>query len=177
MLTLWQIMIAFGRANLLGYGGGPAVIPLVKNEIVDTFHWLTAEEFADALAIGNSLPGPIATKMSAYIGYKVAGYAGAVVALVGTVLPTALIMIALAAFLMRFKDSPILKGMIKGVKPVVFVLFVLLAIEYLPFARPDKAGWLPFAIGAAAFVAIYFLKINQAFAILGAIILGGILIR
>lgn len=176
-MIYWHLLLAFGRANLLGYGGGPAVIPLIKAEVVDTFRWLTAEEFANSLALGNSLPGPIATKMSAYIGYKVAGVGGAIVSVLGTVLPTALIMIALAAVLIRYKDSSVLQGMIKGVKPVVFTLFLLLTIEYLPFARPDKAGWLPFAIAVAAFAAIYFLKLHQAWAIAGAIVVGGLLIR
>lgn len=176
-MNYWNLLIAFTRSNLLGYGGGPAVIPLIKAEVVDTFKWMSAEEFGDALAIGNTLPGPIATKMSAYIGFKLGGVTGSLVALAGTVLPTALIMIALAAILINFKDSPVLKGMIKAVKPVVFILFLLLTIEFLPFARPDKAGWLPFAIAIASFGAIYFLKLHAAWAIFGALAVGGFFIR
>lgn len=176
-MTVWNLLLAFTRANLLGYGGGPSVIPLIKAEVVDTYHWLSAEEFGDALAIGNTLPGPIATKMSAYIGYKVAGPLGALLGLLGTVLPTALLMVLLAAILIQFKDSAVVRGMIKGVKPVVFTLFVLLSIEFLPFARPDKAGWLPAAIAIASFAGIYFFKVHQAVAIFAAIIVGGIFIR
>ncbi len=176
-MNYWTLLLAFTRANLLGYGGGPSVIPLIKVEVVDTYKWISAEEFADALAIGNTLPGPIATKMSAYIGYKIAGAGGAAMALLGTVLPTALMMIILAAVLIRFKDSEVIKGMIKGVKPVVFVLFVLLALEFLPFARPDKAGWIPATLAVASFVAIYFFKVHQALAILGAILVGAFFIR
>lgn len=177
MITYWQLLLAFGRANLLGYGGGPAVIPLIKAEVVDTFKWLSSDEFGDALAIGNTLPGPIATKMSAYIGYKVAGPVGAVMSVLGAVLPTALLMIGLAALLIHYKNSPIVKGMLTGVKPVVFVLFVLLAIEFLPFARPDKAGWLPALIAVGAFVGIYYFKVHQALAILAAVLVGGFFIR
>lgn len=176
-MTHWSLLVAFTRANLLGYGGGPSVIPLIKVEVVDTYKWLSAEEFGDALAIGNTLPGPIATKMSAYIGYKVAGPIGSMMALLGTVLPTALMMIILAALLIKFKDSTVLKGMIKGVKPVVFVLFALLAIEFLPFARPDQAGWIPALLAVASFVAIFYFKVHQAVAILGAVIIGGFFIR
>lgn len=152
-------------------------MPLIKAEVVDTYHWLSADEFGDALAIGNTLPGPIATKMSAYIGYKVAGPLGALLGLLGTVLPTALLMVMLAAILIQFTDSAVVKGMIKGVKQVVFTLFVLLSIEFLPFARPDKVGWLPAVIAAASFVAIYFFHVHQALAILTAVIIGGIFIR
>jgi chromate transporter len=176
-MTLWNLFTAFTRANLLGYGGGPSVIPLIKAEVVDTYRWLSADEFGDALAIGNTLPGPIATKMSAYIGYKVAGPMGALVGLVGTVLPTALLMVMLAAVLIQFKDSAVVKGMIKGVKPVIFTLFVLLSIEFLPFARPDKAGLLPAVIAVASFVAIYFFQVHQALVILAAVLIGGLFIQ
>lgn len=176
-MTYLHLLFAFTRANMLGYGGGPAVIPLVKAEVVDHYHWMSEGDFANALALGNTLPGPIATKMAAYIGYKVAGPLGAFVGLIGTVLPTALIMIALAAVLIRFKDSPVLQGMIKAVKPVVFVLFVLLAIDFMPSARPDRAGWLPAAIAVGSFIAIYFFKLHQALAILTALIIGSLFVR
>ena len=176
-MVLWDIMVAFSRANLLGYGGGPSVIPLIKTEVVENFRWLSNEEFADALAIGNTLPGPIATKMAAYIGYQVAGIAGSLVGLVATVLPTAVLMMALAALLFRYKDSGVVNGMIRGAKPVVWVLFLLLVIQFLPFVRPDKAGWVPAAIAVSAFVAAYYFNVNQAVIIAGSILLGGLFLR
>lgn len=175
-MVYWHLLVAFTRANLLGYGGGPAVIPLIKAEVVDTFRWLSAEQFGDALAIGNTLPGPIATKMAAYIGYQVAGPLGALMGLLGTVLPTAILMVALAAVLIQFRSSPVVQGMIKGVKPVVFILFVLLALEFLPAALP-RAGWLPVLIAVASFVGIYYFKLNQGLVVLGAALLGALLIR
>lgn len=175
--TLWQLFIAFGRANLLGYGGGPSVIPLVQAEVVDHFQWMGNEDFASALAVGNSLPGPIATKMAAFIGFKLAGTSGAIVALLATVLPTALLMTGLAALLLRYQGNPVVGGMIKGVKAVVFVLFVLLAVDFARFASPLTAGILPAVLAVISFVAIYFFNIHQAFAVLTAIIVGAIFIR
>lgn len=176
-MNLWNLFVAFLRANLLGYGGGPSVIPLIKAEVVDTYKWMSEGEFADALAIGNTLPGPIATKMAAYIGYKVGGVTGSLVGLVGTVLPTAILMILLAAFLLKYKDSLYVKGMIRGAKAVVWVLFVLLVLEFLPFARPDKAGWLAAGVAVGAFVLVYFFKVHQAIAIAIGIVIGGLFIR
>ena len=72
----WQLFWAFFRVGIFGFGGGPAMIPLVRAEVVTRHHWLTDEEFADVLAIGNTLPGPIATKMPGYIGYRVGGVTG-----------------------------------------------------------------------------------------------------
>lgn len=176
-MVLWDILVAFTRANLLGYGGGPSVIPLIEAEVVDTYRWMTAEQFADALAVGNTLPGPIATKMAAYIGYQVAGVPGALAGLLGTVLPTALLMVLLAAFLLRFRETPAIQGAIKGAKAVVWVLFLLLVVEYLPFVRPDRSGWFATAIAAGAFVAALAFKVHQALVIAGGIVLGALLLR
>lgn len=176
-MTLWNLFVAFARANLLGYGGGPSVIPLMKAEVVDTFGWVTNDEFASALAVGNSLPGPIAPKMSAYIGYKVSGGMGALVSVIGTVLPTALLMIALAALLMRYQNHPVVAGMIKAVKAVVFALFVQLAFDFFRFAWPATAGWVPALIGAGALVALLAFHVHQALVVLAAMVIGGVLLR
>ncbi len=60
----WRIFLAFFRVGMLGYGGGPASIPLVHKEVVDHYKWMTDEEFGDVLALGNTLPGPIVTKLA-----------------------------------------------------------------------------------------------------------------
>ncbi len=78
-MILWKIFIAFFIPGILGYGGGPASIPLVENEVVSRFHWMSVSEFSKVLALGNSLPGPIATKMAGYIGFEVGGVAGSLV--------------------------------------------------------------------------------------------------
>lgn len=176
-MVYWDLLVAFARANLLGYGGGPSVIPLIRAEVVGTYKWLSDSEFADALAIGNALPGPIPTKMSAYVGYKVAGIPGAAVGLVGTAIPTAILMVALSALLLRYSDSPLVKGMIKGAKPVVWVLFSLFVIEFLPFVRPDKAGWIPAVMAVVAFVALFWFKVNAAIVISAGLIFGGLFLR
>ena len=89
----WQLFWAFFRVGIFGFGGGPAMIPLVREEVVTRHHWLTDEEFADVLAIGNTLPGPIATKMPGYIGYRVAGVTGCIAAVVAIILPMIVAMI------------------------------------------------------------------------------------
>ena len=71
-----NIFIAFFRSGMLGFGGGPSSIPLVHKEVVGTFKWMDDDEFSDVLALGNTLPGPINTKMAGYIGYRVGGIMG-----------------------------------------------------------------------------------------------------
>ena len=84
-MTYVQLFLAFFFPNIIGYGGGPATIPLIEHEVVEKYGWMTKSEFSEVLALGNALPGPIATKMAAYIGYDVAGVFGAAIALFATV--------------------------------------------------------------------------------------------
>ncbi|MBU5195311.1 chromate transporter, partial [Vibrio cholerae] len=91
--------LAFFRVGILGYGGGPSSIPLVKKEVVDKYKWMTDDEFSDVLALGNALPGPIATKMAGYIGWQVKGVFGMINAIIASVVPTILLMIVLLTFL------------------------------------------------------------------------------
>ena len=90
-----NIFIAFFRSGMLGFGGGPSVIPLVYKEVVDRFKWMDDQQFSDVLALGNTLPGPINTKMAGYIGYRVGGFMGMVTALIASIVPTVILMLVL----------------------------------------------------------------------------------
>lgn len=119
---LWEIFIAFLKPGLLGFGGGQATIPLIEAEVVDLKGWLTPEQFNDFYAIGNTLPGPIATKMSIIIGYDLMGPVGAFVALVGLLLPSTIAIIVIYKLFMANMDKDFVKGMQAAAKPVVAVL-------------------------------------------------------
>lgn len=149
----WNVFIAFSRAANLGFGGGPATIPLIQAEVVGRYQWMTNEEFADTLAIGNALPGPIATKMAAYIGYKVAGWMGALLALVATVVPTALVVMFLSQIIVRYAHSPFLKAMLTGVRPVVVVLIAETALGMGKKAFLNATTW---GIAVVAAILLYF---------------------
>lgn len=112
-----NLFLAFFVSNIIGYGGGPAIIPLIEAEVVGRFGWMSSSEFAETLAIGNALPSPIATKMAGQIGYDVAGIPGAVVALFATVAPSLLLMLAALGLILKFKDSPQVKRMSSWVRP------------------------------------------------------------
>ncbi|HWL13188.1 MAG TPA: chromate transporter [Ureibacillus sp.] len=134
------IFIAFFRSGILGFGGGPSTIPLVKKEVVDIFKMMNDEEFSDVLSIGNTLPGPIATKMAGYIGYRVGGWLGLVNALIATVLPTVVMMIVLLVSLNEVKDFDFVKGMTNGVVPIVAVMLGVLTWEFLVKSK-KSLGW------------------------------------
>lgn len=126
-----QLAIGFARSGVLGYGGGPSVIPLIRYEAVEKYKWLSDDDFADVLGLANALPGPIATKMAAYIGYRVKGTMGAVVAILAHILPTVLAMIILLGSLYALSHSPVVSGMIRGVGPVIGVMLAVMAWEFV----------------------------------------------
>lgn len=135
-----DIFIAFFRSGILGFGGGPSTIPLVHKEVVGTFNWMTDEEFSDVLSIGNTLPGPIATKMAGYIGYRVGGWRGLVTALIATVLPTVVLMVLFLGRFNQYKDLDFVKGMTNGVVPIVAVMLAVMTWDFLKNLKNHSFG-------------------------------------
>ncbi|QHT63057.1 chromate transporter [Paenibacillus lycopersici] len=181
MLTdLWKLFLSFGRATMLGYGGGPSIIPLYENEVVSRMSWMTTEDFGHALAFGNSLPGPIATKLAAYIGFKVAGWPGAIVALAAVVLPTALLMIVLVGVMSKLQNNPYIKGMIRGIQPVIFVMMAMLAYDFAKYAMKPAPGFItfiPFLLAAGYFILVYYLNLSALYGIIGSLVIGALFLR
>jgi len=136
-----NIFMAFFRCGLLGFGGGPSSIPLVYKEVVGTYKWMNDQEFSDVLALGNTLPGPIITKMTGYIGYRVGGILGMLTALVASILPTVLLMLVLLTSFKQFKDNPRIQGMTDAVVPIVGVMLGVLTWQFLKKAK-DGLGWI-----------------------------------
>ncbi|MDQ0218393.1 chromate transporter [Peribacillus cavernae] len=168
-----QIFWAFFIPGILGYGGGPASIPLIENEVVDRYGWLTVNEFSEVLALGNSLPGPIATKMAGYIGYQQGGILGVIVAEFATVGPSLILMIALLSLLMKHKESPRVKRMTMAVRPVVAVLLGIMTYDFL-FSSYESVGWLQTVlIGVISFFLMEKARVHPAYVIAGALVYGG----
>ena len=105
MIIYWELFISFTRASLAGFGGGPSMITLIQNEVVDLRGWLTGQELLDAYAFANTLPSPLATKLAAYVGFQQAGWLGAAVALIGVTIPTALLTIGVASLFLRYRQN------------------------------------------------------------------------
>jgi len=174
-MVLLQIFMGFLRAGLLGYGGGPSAIPLVQKEAVEKYKWMNNDEFGDMLAIANALPGPIATKMAGYIGYRQAGWLGMIVAQIATVIPTVLLMMILLLTLSSFENQPWVKGMTHAVVPVVGVMLATMTWQF--FSKSQKElGWVKSILYIVASVLlIQVLHIHPAIVI--AVILLYVLIR
>lgn len=158
----WQIFLAFFRVGMLGYGGGPSSIPLVHKEVVEKYKWMNEDEFSDVLALGNTLPGPIATKMAGYIGYRVSGVLGMINAVLATIIPTIILMIVLLTFLASFKDQPWVIGMTKAVVPVVGVMLATLTWDFFKKSK-DTLGWINASgVIIGSFILMEFLNFHPA---------------
>lgn len=169
-----EIFWAFFITNLLGYGGGPSTIPLIQNEVVNQYQWMTLQEFGDLFAIANVLPGPIATKMGGFIGYQVGGPLGAVIALIATILPSAIAVIILFKFITLFKNSPQVSLMTKSVQPVIAVLLGVLAYQFFLTAFENSGVFHLLILVAIGFLTMNKLKIHPALVIIGSLVYGGI---
>ena len=111
------------------------MVPLFYTECVKKYKWVKEEDFTDNLAMANALPGPIGTKLAAYVGYHVKGWTGALIANCAMVLPTVLVMIGLLQVIYRWKDAPGVYGMIQAIQPVIAVMTAVLTWEFL------QKGW------------------------------------
>jgi chromate transporter len=175
---LWDIFAAMARVGIFGYGGGPSVIPLIQKEAVGA-KWMTPDEFAAALAMGNALPGPIATKMSAYIGYTVLmeatnnsiiALAGAISAVLGMVVPSFIMMLILGIGFLQFKDYPQVKGALQAVKPVIVGLLAYTAWTVMPQPLRMDAVW----IAVLSFLLLVTWDVHPVFLILAATVFGAV---
>ncbi|RAW05958.1 transporter [Halomonas elongata] len=176
-MIYWQLFLAFFVPNIVGYGGGPAIIPLIENEVVGKYGWMSSQGFAETLALGNALPSPIATKMAGYIGFDVAGVPGALIAVLATVAPSLLLMLAALGTLYRYRNSPRVKAMSQWVRPVVMVLMAYLTWAFLDEGL-DTLGWLHTAIiGGISALLLMMTRVHPALVVCfgigyGALLLG-----
>lgn len=161
-----QLCWAMFKTGIIGFGGGPSVVPLIRHEAVQQYRWLSDEEFAEIFVLANTLPGPIATKMAGYLGYQLKGTLGAVIAVLAHILPSSLAMILCMSMVSFFSSSPIVQGMISAVVPVVAVMLGMMAYEFAEKAVKGlgiAAGLIGFAL---ALVLLAWLDLHPALVIL-----------
>ena len=169
-----QIFWVFFISNLLGYGGGPSILPLIEFEVVTTFGWMTAADFTEIVAMGNALPGPIAPKIAAFIGYGQAGALGSLIALVATIAPSMIMMLLLMGLLRRYKDSPGVQRLTRYIRPTIAVLLGEVAIRNLLTAWGGLAPVHFIILTTTSLICLTKFKAHPALVVLGALIYGAI---
>lgn len=134
----------FFKIGAFTIGGGYAMVPLIENEIVTKRNWIGKDDFIDLLAIAQSAPGILAVNISIFIGYKLRGIRGSIVTALGTVLPSFIIILAIALFFHNFKDNPIVERIFKGIRPAVVALIAAPTFSMAKSARINRYTiWIP----------------------------------
>ncbi|GGN62553.1 MULTISPECIES: chromate transporter [Oceanobacillus] len=175
-MIYWEIFKANFIANILGYGGGPATIPLLEHEVVHKYEWFTVSEFSEMVALGNGLPGPIATKLSGYIGFEMGGVLGSFIGVFAAVAPSMILMIALLGLLLKFKDSPKVKRLTQYIRPTIAVLLGVMTFNFFMNAYETSGIYHTVIIAVLSFFALERFRISPVLVVLGALIYGAVLI-
>lgn len=133
------LFLTFFKIGATTFGGGYAMLPIIQREVVEKHHWLENEEFVDVLAVAQSSPGAVAINSAVFIGCRLYGLPGAVVALLGSVLPSFLIILSVAAFFTRFMEHPAVHAAFLGIRPAVAALILAAVIKLgLPVIRDRR---------------------------------------
>ena len=174
----WKLFSSTFTLSAFTFGGGFVIIPLMRKKFVEEYRWIDEKEMLDMAAIAQSSPGAIAVNASIIIGYRLAGVTGAFVTVLGTVLPPLIILTVISYFYTAFRDNLIVQAMMKGMRAGIAAVITDVVYTMGRSVVKEK-NILPICIMAAAFVAVYFFKVNVMIIILaaGAIGWGSILIR
>lgn len=118
-----QLLIIFFKIGLFSFGGGYGMIPLIEREIV-TRGWLTGQELVNVISISEMTPGPISINTATFIGYRIGGIPGAMLATAGVVLPSLILILGIYIFLSKYQQRQIIKDTIYGIRPIVLALII-----------------------------------------------------
>jgi len=146
MNIYWQLFQAFFRVGILTFGGGYAMLPILRREVVENHPWCTDEELADYYAIGQCTPGIIAVNTATFIGFKLKGIPGGIFATASLVLPSFIIILAIAAALENFAHLPLVINAFAGIRVAVVVLILNAVLKLLKTSVTDKATLVLFLI-------------------------------
>ena len=138
MKLLFELFWAFAKVGALTFGGGYAMLPIIQREVAEKKGWVTEEELMDYYAIGQCTPGVIAVNTATFIGQKLAGTIGGVIATVGVVFPSMIIITLIAALVNSFSDLTYVKNAFAGVRICVCVLIANAVVKLWKKAVVDK---------------------------------------
>ncbi len=179
-----KLLWSFFQIGLFSIGGGYAAMPLIQNQVVDVHAWLTMSQFADIMTIAEMTPGPIAINSATFVGIRVGGIPGAIIATLGCVLPSCVIVMILAYVYYRFKGLSIIQGVLYGLRPAVVAMIASAGLSLLILSfygsrdlPADLSGinLISVAIFAAGLFILRRWKVGPIYVMMGAGIAGVIL--
>ena len=125
MNLYWQIFFTFAKIGAFTIGGGYAMAPLIQREVVDKKQWLSKNDFIDMLAVSQAVPGILAVNIAIFAGYKIKGNGGSIIATLGAILPSFIIILVIAMFFRHFDDNIWIQKMFKAIRPAVVALIAV----------------------------------------------------
>ena len=158
-----DIFTCFAKIGAFTIGGGYAMIPIIQKEVVDKRGWISEEDFMDVLAISQSAPGILAVNISIFLGHKLRGTRGSIVATLGSTLPSFTIILLIAMFFAGYQDNPTAMAIFKGIRPVVVSL---IAVPMINMAKKAKLNFFTGALAALTALLIIFLKVSPLYILL-----------
>lgn len=168
-MICFELLWSFFQIGLFSIGGGYAAMALIQNQVVDLHPWLSLQQFADIMTIAEMTPGPIALNAATFVGIQVAGLPGAVMATLGCILPSCIIVTALAFVYYRFRGLSIVQGILAGLRPAVIAMIASAGISlmilafygqrYLP-ENPLNPDWIAVCIFGAGLLILRKWKVN-----------------
>lgn len=161
----WKSFCDFFKIGAFTIGGGYAMIPLIQKTVVEDRKWLSEKDFIDLLAIAQSAPGVFAVNISIFIGYKMKGWRGSLITSLGVILPSFLIILAIALFFQQFKDNKLVERIFMGIRPAVVAL---IAAPTFTLAKSTGINRQTIWIPVASAVLIYLLGVSPIYIIIGA---------
>lgn len=169
MMLLFRMFLVFLRIGPSTFGGGYAMIPVIEKEVVTKRGWLPQSEMGNLITIAGSAPGGVGINAAAFIGYRLGGIPGAVVAVMGITMPTFVIVCVLSLFYSLFEHQVKVAAALKGIHGAVIALIILAAYK---MAKTALFDWTTKAVFAAALLLLLFTSVDQLIVMLGGIGIG-----
>lgn len=166
-----ELLISFVKIGFLTIGGGYVMLPMMQSELIDKKHWITEEELLDYYAVGQSTPGIIAVNVATFVGYKKAGITGGIVATLGIISPSLIIITALAGVIQSIDQYPNVQKAMSGINVAVCAL---ITDATLNFIKKGVKNFVTLLVLLASFLLIYYVKVPSYLIVLGAAFLGSI---
>ena len=165
MKELFDLFWTFCKIGALTFGGGYAMLPLIQREIVENKKWSTEREILDYYAVGQGTPGVISVNTATFIGFKLKGIIGGIVATLGVVFPSLIIILIIASFLQSFADLSIVQSAFAGIRVAVVALIITTVIKLLKSSIKDYLGVI---IAIIAFIISAFIGLSPVYVVIAA---------
>lgn len=166
---MWEIFKTFFKIGLFTFGGGYAMIPLIEEQVVKEKQWIDEKTFIELLSVAQGLPGAMAINLANFIGFKINGYRGLIMACLGTVMPSFLIILSIAILMAGFPIMTVLQPAMDGMLPAIAVLIIYSAIK-LGKKTPRNLSNVLLFVGAL--IALLWFKVSPIWVVLSGVLVG-----